>query len=62
MLSKDVTASAPEIVEALNRELSQFERIKKFRVLPADRTEVYRMLSRSERSGTDKVAPKRRKL
>ena len=25
-----------EIVEALNRELSQFERIKKFRVLPRE--------------------------
>ena len=32
----DVVALYEEIVEALNRELSQFERIKKFRVLPRE--------------------------
>jgi long-chain acyl-CoA synthetase len=32
----DVVALYDEIVEALNRELSQFERIKKFRILPRE--------------------------
>jgi len=32
----DVVALYAEIVEALNRDLSQFERIKKFRVLPRE--------------------------
>jgi long-chain acyl-CoA synthetase len=31
-----VVALYTEIVEALNRDLSQFERIKKFRVLPRE--------------------------
>ena len=34
----DVAALYQEIVEALNRDLSQFERIKKFRVLPREFT------------------------
>jgi long-chain acyl-CoA synthetase len=34
----DVTALYDEIVEALNRELSQFERIKRFRLLPREFT------------------------
>ena len=34
----DVVALYDEIVEALNRELSQFERIKKFRLLPREFT------------------------
>ena len=34
----DVVALYDEIVAALNRELSQFERIKKFRVLPREFT------------------------
>ena len=33
---EDVIALYEEIVEALNRELSQFERIKKFRILPRE--------------------------
>ena len=33
---EDVMALYEEIVEALNRELSQFERIKKFRILPRE--------------------------
>ena len=32
------SSSRAEIVESLNRELSQFERIKKFRVLPREFT------------------------
>jgi long-chain acyl-CoA synthetase len=32
----DVVALYEEIVDALNRDLSQFERIKKFRVLPRE--------------------------
>ena len=38
VLRDDVVALYDEIVEALNRELSQFERIKKFRVLPREFT------------------------
>jgi long-chain acyl-CoA synthetase len=34
----DVIALYDEIVEALNRELSQFERIKRFRLLPREFT------------------------
>ena len=38
MRRDDVIALYDEIVEALNRELSQFERIKKFRLLPREFT------------------------
>jgi long-chain acyl-CoA synthetase len=38
VIREDVVALYQEIVDALNRDLAQFERIKKFRLLPAELT------------------------